>query len=1045
MANDLSKTISIIIKVISDAKGALSKTAKDLDAVGKAGKEAASGIGINSSAIAACEQAYENAQKSVRKAKEALSDAGKEGKKAAAEIKKAGSEAGKASPNFDKLAKSAIGIVSLASIGYGVKKVVELADTYTLLDGRLALVTSSTEEAIRVHDELYQVANRSRTLFQATADVYNRFAQAVKGKGVGQEELLGMTETLNKAFVISGASGAEAQAAMVQLSQGFASGALRGEEFNAVIEQGGRVIDMFTDYLKVDRGELRAMAEEGRLTGDVLRNAIAHGAEKVNQEFEKIPHTVGQATTKLTNAFGEVVNGANKSTGATGKVAKAIEDVADMVDQNRDDIIELFTAVVEFAGWAAQRVINLSNSIRGMAAVARGELNFFQYASMDTKEMSAWLKQYDTAAGKIKAQITKTNQEIIKYAAKGVDVTPWENELKGLEAQLKKVDAETALAKAKSEAKAKADKEVAKTTEDVAKKTRLTAKEMKELTGDLLPLVEAQKKYKEQIDQINMAEKAGQFSDDKAKNAELASTARKNAAKELEKVSKAADKNADGANGASKAWKAFGDAIKQAEAEMDLADKALELKGLEKTIELQNKILAKEKASVSVSSGKIALLDAQIAKYKELAASIPESSKSKSADTEYAQLQVKINEMLIERAKLLEDMNNSKLRALSEEKILGLEMQKIEAQKETTAYAQAKRQIALDKQIVEERIRLKQYEIAKIEAMGDNADASDILKAKNELLELNIQLQSVGAEGRKTLAQLRLDEIGESWRQNTKSIEEYRAAVQEAYASGLIKQKEYSELMIKSGDDMSAAFSLGMSEALEQIRTDAELMVEIGNGITNQLASGFSSAFMAAVTGSKNALDAFRDMALGMLDWLAQLIIKQMIFNAVKAMGFGAADGGFIGNDGPTQKLASGGKVAGFSPNDRADNVPIWATAGEFMQPVRAVRYYGLAFMEAIRTMSLPRSEALALVRGFGARSAMPSFRLAMGGPVPNLEAAGAMGGGTSYRGGDTNLKVINVIDKGLMESYVKTAKGETALLNFIKRNGSTIRTIIGG
>lgn len=384
-------------------------------------------------------------------------------------------------------------------------------------------------------------------------------------------------------------------------------------------------------------------------------------------------------------------------------------------------------------------------------------------------------------------------------------------------------------------------------------------------------------------------------------------------------------------------------------------------------------------------------------------------------------------------------VNAEKLRAASQERIISMEQEKLEASKLPTALQRAEATLAIEKRITAERIALKRQEIDAIKA-DPEASQAEIIRAESELADMRLEVSRQELEGQREIAQARLAAIGDSWRRSAQTVEEYKQAVTEAYSLGLMETKEYNDKMILASNDLAAGLNLGFNKAMDEMRTDAEVMAEIGQQLPSQLSSGFTSLFSGIITDSKSALESFRDMALSMIDFMTQIIMKQMVLQAMGFFGLGLANGGQV----PGQALASGGRVAGSSPTDTADNVPIWATAGEFMQPVRAVRHYGLAFMEAIRTLSFPRADAMAMLKGFNFNGVMPSFRLAMGGPVPSAAMASMSAGSTTVKGGDVKLRVTNVIDKDMMGDYMRTHQGETHLLNFIKKNGSTIKTLLG-
>jgi len=130
------------------------------------------------------------------------------------------------------------------------------------------------------------------------------------------------------------------------------------------------------------------------------------------------------------------------------------------------------------------------------------------------------------------------------------------------------------------------------------------------------------------------------------------------------------------------------------------------------------------------------------------------------------------------------------------------------------------------------------------------------------------------------------------------------------------------------------------------------------------------------------------------------------------------------------QRLAAGGPVSGISPHEKADNIPIWATAGEWVIPVRAARYYGARVMEAIRTMKMPRSVFTGLSLPAFSPPALPSYSFAGGGQVP---AAGAPAG----------LTIINVTDPREIDSYLAGSEGQDAILNVLSSRAESVKRIL--
>ena len=125
------------------------------------------------------------------------------------------------------------------------------------------------------------------------------------------DELVAFTELINKQFTIAGASAAGQEAAMLQLTQAMASGVLRGEELNSIFEQAPTIIQTIADYLGVSVGEIRAMAAEGQITAQVVKDAMLSSADEINAQFSAMPYTFSQVWTMMQNilleAFGPLI------------------------------------------------------------------------------------------------------------------------------------------------------------------------------------------------------------------------------------------------------------------------------------------------------------------------------------------------------------------------------------------------------------------------------------------------------------------------------------------------------------------------------------------------------------------------------------------------------------------------------------------------------------------------------------------------------------------------------------------------------------------
>ena len=183
----------------------------------------------------------------------------------------------------------------------GVKALVGLSDTVTQTTARLDLMNDGLQTTAELNDMIYASAQRARGSYTETANMVAKLG-ILAGDAFGSSaEIVAFVEQLNKQMAISGTNTVEAQAAMLQLTQGLSSGVLRGEELNSVMEQTPMIAQTIADYLGVSTGEMRELASEGLVTADVVKNAMFAAAEETNQKFEEMPLTWGQVWTKMKN------------------------------------------------------------------------------------------------------------------------------------------------------------------------------------------------------------------------------------------------------------------------------------------------------------------------------------------------------------------------------------------------------------------------------------------------------------------------------------------------------------------------------------------------------------------------------------------------------------------------------------------------------------------------------------------------------------------------------------------------------------------------
>lgn len=213
-----------------------------------------------------------------------------------------------------------------------VQEIVQIADAWNMMSARLKLATAGQREYVTAQKELFAIAQRIGVPIQETATLYGKLQQAVRMLGGEQQDALSITESISQALRLSGASATEAQSSLLQFGQALASGVLRGEEFNSVVENSPRLAQALADGLNVPIGRLRKLAEEGRLTADVVVNALMSQKDKLAAEYAQLPQAVGQSFERLRNAFAQWVSKVDESTGFTKKLAEALTFLANNLD-----------------------------------------------------------------------------------------------------------------------------------------------------------------------------------------------------------------------------------------------------------------------------------------------------------------------------------------------------------------------------------------------------------------------------------------------------------------------------------------------------------------------------------------------------------------------------------------------------------------------------------------------------------------------------------------------------------------------------------------
>ncbi|HCC2867579.1 tape measure protein [Klebsiella pneumoniae] len=269
--------------------------------------------------------------------------------------------------SMSSLSRVAVALTAALS----VQQVAEYADAWATVNNKLSNSLRPSEQLADVTERVFNITQQTRSSLDATASLYARLERATRQYGTSAGDLEKLTTIINQGFVVSGATAQEAENAIIQLSQGLASGALRGEEFNSVNEQGNRLIVALADSMGVSIGQMRNMAAQGKLTTDVVVNGLLSQGTVIGAEFANTTTTISQALqvagNNITKFFGE------NSTVKTG--AAIFSDAVVTISENISGLSALLTGVAAILGSRYVGAITMATAAKIKAAAASRTLS----------------------------------------------------------------------------------------------------------------------------------------------------------------------------------------------------------------------------------------------------------------------------------------------------------------------------------------------------------------------------------------------------------------------------------------------------------------------------------------------------------------------------------------------------------------------------------------------------------------------------------------------------------------------------------------------
>jgi tape measure domain-containing protein len=276
-------------------------------------------------------------------------------------------DVGRMNARLNSSAGSITRLISAAAAGLSIREVVNYADSWTMVEARLRIVTQSSEELATVQRQLFTIAQENRSEFESTATLYTRLRQSQKQLGLQSKDFLAITRTVTQALAIEGRGAQEVSSTIRQLAQAFGSGRLAGDELRSVSENASLLFNKMAESLGLTTGEFRKLSSEGKISIEQVAQGILAAGAEIDKQAKTLPTTIGGSLTQLRNSVQRFVGETDRALGITIKLVGAINFLGNQFDNNRA-AVETFAFVLGAAGLvkAANAAVT---ALRGLAVV----------------------------------------------------------------------------------------------------------------------------------------------------------------------------------------------------------------------------------------------------------------------------------------------------------------------------------------------------------------------------------------------------------------------------------------------------------------------------------------------------------------------------------------------------------------------------------------------------------------------------------------------------------------------------------------------------
>lgn len=334
---------------------------------------------------------------------------------------------------------SALAMAGAFSGAFATSNLIAMADKWNSLNARVKLATTSTEDFGIAQAGLMRISQYTGSTFESNASLFSKASSSLREYGYTTKDILSLTEALSTGLQVSGASAADTESTITQLSQALGRGVLRGQDFNSVAQSGGRIMKALADGLGVAQKDLKGLADAGELTNPKIVPALISQLGQLRKEYETIPNSVSAASTRINNAFMEWVGGQNQVTGTTATLAGILDGLAGNIDNVATGLgVLVGIGAVRYFGNLALGVQTATGRMlvayRTEVAVAAAQVEGTKAATAAARATLYRAQQARAAAVGIEAQIIAERQLAVAQGQLAASITARTTAQSGLNA-----------------------------------------------------------------------------------------------------------------------------------------------------------------------------------------------------------------------------------------------------------------------------------------------------------------------------------------------------------------------------------------------------------------------------------------------------------------------------------------------------------------------------------------------------------------------------------------------------------------------------------